>query len=50
MRDECCGGNGSEPAEMHREAGLTALPATWITGSRWPKDGPVSAFAPITSG
>jgi len=50
VRDECCGAAGSEPAEMHKKTGISALPGTWITGQVWPTDGPVSAFAPITGG
>jgi hypothetical protein len=50
VRDECCGAAGSEPSETSRARNLTALPQTWVRGTVYPTDGPVSAFSPITGG
>ena len=50
VRDECCGASGSEPSETSRERDLTELPEKWKRDTRYPTDGPVSAFAPITGG
>jgi outer membrane protein assembly factor BamB len=42
-RDRCCGGGGTLPAETSTQTTLTALPATWSTGTRY-TDGPLSAY------
>jgi hypothetical protein len=48
VRDECCGSAGSEPSETSRSRVLEQLPQTWQRGAVYPKDGPVSAHAPIS--
>ena len=48
LRDECCGAGGSQPTEVYAGTVSEPLPATWRTGSVWPTDGPISAYAPIT--
>ncbi len=49
VRDECCGGDGTQPSETSPTHDLTALPATWATGATYP-DGPVSAYATVKEG
>jgi hypothetical protein len=44
FRDRCCGSNGTAPSETSAQTSLTALPATWTTGSRY-QDGPLAAYA-----
>jgi hypothetical protein len=49
LRNECCGSSaGSEPSETSRSRVLKVLPQTWQRGTVYPKDGPLSANAPIT--
>ena len=45
LQDECCGGDGSQPSETSRSTSLSSLPAAWTTGTVYPQDGPVSAYA-----
>jgi hypothetical protein len=48
VRDECCGsGSGSQPSETSASTTLSALPQTWQTGTVFPHDGPLSAYAPL---
>jgi outer membrane protein assembly factor BamB len=42
-RDRCCGAGGTGASETNLAAGLTALPASWTTGSHY-NDGPLSAY------
>lgn len=37
-------GSGISPLEIHKTTGITALPKTWVTGTVYPKDGPMSAY------
>jgi hypothetical protein len=50
LRDECCGAKGWEPSETSSQRSLRQLPQTWTRGGVYPKDGPLSAFSPITGG
>ena len=45
LQDECCGAQGSQPSETSSSTSLSSLPATWSTGTVFPHDGPVSAYA-----
>ena len=45
FQDECCGGSGSAPSETSSSKSLSSLPAAWSTGTVYPHDGPVSAYA-----
>jgi hypothetical protein len=48
LRDECCGAHGTQPTETSKSTSLKDLPTTWKSGARYPTDGPLSAFAPLT--
>ena len=37
------GGQGDQPSETHRTRGLSALPATWRTGTVYKNDAPLTA-------
>ena len=50
FRDECCGGEGSGPSETSYSRSLAALPQTWATGTVYPHDAPLSAYAPLGGG
>jgi hypothetical protein len=45
LQDECCGAQGSQPSETSSSTSMSSLPPTWSTGTVFPHDGPVSAYA-----
>jgi hypothetical protein len=44
FRDFCCGSTGSSPSEISAQTTLTSLPGSWHTGTRYPHDGPLTAW------
>jgi hypothetical protein len=44
FRDYCCGSVGTNPTETSRQTDLTTLPTNWVKGTRYPHDGPLTAW------